>query len=421
VKSLLLRFALVFGVVYPLPFPLDSVPGGDKLDDPYNAAMLPLVQWTGAHVFHIAEPIKAFNNGSGDTTFSWVFTFDVAVFSAVVAIAWLLADRKRADREGGRDRVLHAALRFYLRTYLAANMFVYGIVKLFCHQFPALTAARVFMNVGDASPMGLLWRTMSYSPAYEMFAGALETTAALLLCFRRTTTVGALLASSVMANVVMLNFCFDVPVKIYSTQLLACCALLLAPDARGLVDFLLRKRTATPVVDVPVIQRTWVRRVVVGVQALLLVAVVAGEVIGDVSRDRAAREAEQKASLIGAFDVDSFAIDGLDRAAVVGDAKVWRRVGADAFGRFFVQRCDDSRSWFMLDDDKAKPTIVFTTAEEPKKSYTFTRTKLEGDRVLLWGVIDGVEIRARLHRIDDSKVLLLSRGFHWINETPLNR
>ena len=31
------------------------------------------------------------------------------------------------------------------------------------------------------------------------------------------------------------------------------------------------------------------------------------------------------------------------------------------------------------------------------------------------------DLAARLKRIDDSKFLLKSRGFHWINEFPFNR
>jgi hypothetical protein len=35
--------------------------------------------------------------------------------------------------------------------------------------------------------------------------------------------------------------------------------------------------------------------------------------------------------------------------------------------------------------------------------------------------VNGVAATIRLKRVDTSKAPLVSRGFHWINERPLNR
>ena len=37
------------------------------------------------------------------------------------------------------------------------------------------------------------------------------------------------------------------------------------------------------------------------------------------------------------------------------------------------------------------------------------------------GKLDGKTIRAKLHKTDPRSFLLISRGFHWINEYPFNR
>ena len=39
----------------------------------------------------------------------------------------------------------------------------------------------------------------------------------------------------------------------------------------------------------------------------------------------------------------------------------------------------------------------------------------------LEGTVDGKQIRGRFRRMGDSRFRLISRGFHWINEWPLNR
>jgi hypothetical protein len=61
---------------------------------------------------------------------------------------------------------------------------------------------------------------MGYSTAFTFFGGCAELLPAVFLLFRRTALLGSLLAFAVMLNIVMLNFCYDVPVKLYSLNLL---------------------------------------------------------------------------------------------------------------------------------------------------------------------------------------------------------
>jgi hypothetical protein len=125
-------------------------------------------------------------------------------------------------------------------------MLTYGLIKVFKSQFPFPTAARLFEPYGDSSPMGLLWTFMGYSTAYNVLAGGAESIGGLLLFFRRTTTLGALLLVGVIGNVAALNFCYDVPVKLYSTNLWLMAAFLVAPDLGRLADVLLSHRATPP-------------------------------------------------------------------------------------------------------------------------------------------------------------------------------
>ena len=68
--------------------------------------------------------------------------------------------------------------------------------------------------------MGLLLNFMGYSTAFNMFTGLAEAIAGFLLLFRKTVTFGSLMSMTVLSNIVAMNFCFDVPVKIYSANLL---------------------------------------------------------------------------------------------------------------------------------------------------------------------------------------------------------
>ena len=83
---------------------------------------------------------------------------------------------------------------------------------------PSLT--RLLEPYGDSSPMGLLWTFMGASKGYSIFCGGVEMLAAILLFVPGCATLGALVAMGAMANVFMLNMCYDVPVKQYSFHLL---------------------------------------------------------------------------------------------------------------------------------------------------------------------------------------------------------
>jgi heme/copper-type cytochrome/quinol oxidase subunit 2 len=85
---------------------------------------------------------------------------------------------------------------------------------------------------------------MGASPLYRIAAGAAEVAAGFLLMFRRTATVGALAAAAVMANVALLNFSYDVPVKLYSAHLCPAAVFLLIPDFHALFRFLIERREA---------------------------------------------------------------------------------------------------------------------------------------------------------------------------------
>jgi uncharacterized membrane protein YphA (DoxX/SURF4 family) len=118
-----------------------------------------------------------------------------------------------------QHEVLGHWLRVYVRYVLAAAMLGYGMAKVFKSQFPAISDMRLMQPYGDSSPMALLWNFMGFSTAYTIFVGAAEVLGGLLLLFRRTATLGALVVIAVMSNIVMLNFCYDVPVKLYSVHL----------------------------------------------------------------------------------------------------------------------------------------------------------------------------------------------------------
>ncbi len=134
--------------------------------------------------------------------------FVLALLLALSAtVIWsALARRTEYERFAGWCRIA-------LRYYLGVIMLVYGGAKVIPSQFPPIAVEQISEPLGNLSPQALLWAYMGYSRIYTIFTGVGEALGALLLFFRRTTTLGAAILVAVLSNVVLINFAYDVPVK----------------------------------------------------------------------------------------------------------------------------------------------------------------------------------------------------------------
>lgn len=161
--------------------------------------------------------------GSGDTALDWML-FGLLFLAALAGgTLWTTLQKRPPAWQV-------PALSGFLRFFLAAWLLSYGLIKFNFGQFGLLHAEQLSTSYGESSPMGLLWRFMAASPGYQWLAGAAEVLPALLLLHRRTVTLGALLSSVTLTNIVALNLLYDVPVKLFSGHLLLAALVLAAAD-----------------------------------------------------------------------------------------------------------------------------------------------------------------------------------------------
>ena len=151
---------------------------------------------------------------------------------------------------------------------------------------------------------------MGFSQVYAGFAGLAEVLAGLLLLSRRTTSLGALMAVAVMANVAIMNSCFDVPVKLHSSMFLLMAVYLVVPELRRFADVFIHNRRVEPVdLGAPVLgRRLRIARLVAKGGFLLSVVWFAGGLL----TAYLGRGGERPA-LYGAWEVEHFEIGGADR------------------------------------------------------------------------------------------------------------
>ena len=115
------------------------------------------------------------------------------------------------------------------RWALALLMILYGVVKLTgtqLHHRETLDCAHV-MALGSAH---LFWYFFGYSRSYVVFAGVVEITCGLLLARRVTRRLGVLLTLVTLANIVVMDFAFDIAPKYWALSLLLASGALLLQD-----------------------------------------------------------------------------------------------------------------------------------------------------------------------------------------------
>lgn len=406
------RWLLAYLFLYMAPFPLDHVPGLDALVSIAGAPWQALVTWVGDAVFGV-EAVRRYT-GSGDTMYDYVQIACLAVLAIPAALAW-----PRRARSGVTWDVILDRTRAFARLYLGCFLMIYGLSKAIPAQFPAPGPDRLIVPYGDSSPMGLLWTFMGASAAYEVLTGLVELIAGLLLFWRRTATLGALLAVMALGQVVALNFCHDVAVKQFSSHLLVLALFVLAPDVRRLLDVLWFHRASAPrPLDPHPIRRPGLRRAVavarVGVIAVIGVFTFANSLafLG------AARGEVDGPTLHGVYRVASFARGGEAGPALADEAR-WVRVGINQFGVGAIQRADGTGERLRLRVDEDKKTLTWSRSGTDEL-FEFTFSRPNPDELLLEGEFEGAKTVVLL-RATDTPFLLTSRGFRWVQERPFNK
>jgi uncharacterized membrane protein YphA (DoxX/SURF4 family) len=395
---------------------LISIPKMESIDPSSLWPMRQIVFWTAAHIFHAKLPLVYSASGSGDKTFDWVLAFCLLVFAVLATAIWSVLDHRRENYV-----TLHKWFRLFIRFALASQLVGYGMAKVIPMQMPFPFLTRLLEPFGNFSPMGVLWSSVGASPAYEMFAGSAEMLGGILLIIPRTTTLGALVCVADMTQVFMLNMTYDVPVKLFSFHLLLMALFLLAPDFQRLADFFFRNRTVASSTQPQLFKTRRANRIAFAAQIVFGVWMIGTAVYGGWDEWHTYGGGRPKSALYGIWNVDELSIDGQLRSPLLTDYDRWRRAIFDFPSAMAFQRMDDSFARYGASINVKDNTLALTKYSDKNWKADFTFQRVAQDELILDGNMDSHKIHMRLQLIDQSKFLLINRGFHWIAEYPVNR
>ena len=449
-QRLLFRFLVSWFLLYIFFNPNGILPGVDEAYNIYIEPFHRLIPWIAKHLLQLKNPITVFTNGSGDTTYDYIILLSISVLAILACTVWSLLDRNR-----GSYTILLYWVTTILRYYLGITMLTYGFAKVFKTQFPYPSLYRLVEPYGDSTPMGLAWTYMGYSTGYNLFTGFAEVVAGSLLFFRRTTAIGAFLAFIVSANIMAMNYSFDIPVKLLSTTMVLMSLFLLGDNIRRLFNlFFLGRDTRLSIVPRPPMRKKGLRITLVVVKSLLVAYAFGGTAWQWVQGLHEYGDNAPHTSLYGIYNIKTFVQNQDTLAPVQTDTVRWKQLLIDgsptySYGR--IKMMTDSFHSYAIKTDTIEHLLTITDYADSNKrwrlhySYPLTDSlTLRGTR--FWrtapaattstapaattattsapaptAALHADSVNITMIRYPLKNFRLNSRGFNWINEFPYNR
>jgi hypothetical protein len=372
--------------------------------------MRAVTEWLAVHLFGITTPLAVAGN-SGDTTFHWIQTGWLLILSAVAGGAWAALDN---DEEG--DAAIARWLRLLARFALASQMFYFGMAKVIPAQFPPPSLVTLIQPVGHLSRTDLLWTFVGASTGYQIFTGAAEVLAGLLLVVPQTAALGAAVACADLIQVLALNMAYDVGLKQITVHLILLSLFVLAPAVRPVADVMTGRRSASRFTEPPLFitpaanRRAWLAQVAFGLYLLAMFTRLASIFWQGPGGPGSARS-----ELYGIWDVEQLSVDGELRSPALNDYdRRWRRLIFDATETLVMQRTDDSLAHYGATVDARGGSIALRKRNSRSWKATLAFVRPRPDRLTLDGAIDGHVIHAELQRLELDTFQLLNSGFRWI-------
>ncbi|HEX8425522.1 hypothetical protein [Hymenobacter sp.] len=405
-RNILFRFSCLYLLLYMSPWTwLAEVPWFSILAEQYSEIERLLVTFGNDHLFHVKEVLVP-ANGSGDTSYSYAQLCFYTLVAVVGTLVWTLLARKKMNYVTG-----YYWLLVVVRYYVALTALAYGIIKLFGLQMPFPTLSALATPLGDLLPMRFSWHFIGYSTPYQFFSGAMEALAGSLLLARRTCLLGALVAVGVFLNVMMMNLCYDIPVKLFSIHLFAFSVFLLLSNAERLLNFFLLNRPVEPTVSVTLPDWRWrfaqltLKTIFIGLFLLLP--------FYQAYSSRSGAAADKLAT--GFFAVEQF-------QAAMADSLHWKDVIFEQNNSGSILTADTllrqryRRAYFSYALDSTNNTIAFRRfSSDTVAIFTLNYTMPDTNHILLRGLIRQDSVAIALTR-EPRHYQLAERQFHWLSE-----
>lgn len=289
----------------------------------------------------------------------------IAITALVVSSLWIIIDRYR---NLNYESKLKSLAQTVVRYHVAFLMMSYGITKILLIQFGTMGIDTMESTIGDQSPMGFMWSFMSFSKTVNFFTGWVEFIGAVMLFFRKTTFLGAMLLLGTLTSVVIMDIGYDVSVTLYAIQIFLLVVVLLSSQFKRLLSFIVLNKTVTADTYNYIFKNTRYRKVTLVLKVIVIT--VYSYFLTDQYMEYYSLSKTNKNSWFQAkHDVETFVMNKDTIPNSVADsllnAKKWKKIifnGSSYLPESFeITYDDDHTARYTFDIDTIKQRIEYST------------------------------------------------------------
>lgn len=319
------------------------------------------------------------------------------ILSIFAASIWGIISRARKN-EGSLYYWTHVISAYILSFFL----FVYGFNKIFKLQFYIPEPNTLYTPLGQLSKDILFWSSMGSSHSYNLFMGLVEIIPALLLLFRRTRMLGAVISFTVLLNVLMINFGFDISVKILSSFLLFLSLVILVPYAKKLFSFFFQVNNKVPRSTLSFeVEKT--KKLII-FKSCIICCILFETLFTYFNTNNFNDNMQNRPLFHGAYEV----LNAPNSTSQFGNLQQIKRIFIHRKGFFIIQFQDDKMKDFQMKTNTLTNTIDVYTVNK-KMTLKITPTEI------IWNE-KNAPVHLPIKKLNWEKLPLLRDEFHWISE-----
>lgn len=218
-------------------------------------------------------------------------------------------------------------------------------------------------------------------------------------------------------HVAVMNFTYDIPVKLFSTHLFLMALFIFSTDVKRFINvFIKNKSTESYNYYNPINNKTY-HKVIFWCKSILLILIAGLFFIQMAGNDRG-KNYNNKPPLYGVWEVEEYIKEGDTLKPIITDAERWRYLIIEEPHRAIVKTMNESNNPYTFETDTVAKKVMISMGVTKPKSYNFHYDLLNHDMLILEGSLYFYNLKIKLKR---KELLLDSREFNWINETPYNR
>ncbi|NER16723.1 hypothetical protein [Spongiivirga citrea] len=405
----LLRFLFLYIVLYIYPYGFEYI---QELTTSDISFWQPITIWFG-ETFLGWEFNKDYLLNGFDSKYDFSRFLLIACLAIIGAFIWVFIDSKLKTNYNNKLKVLFKTI---LRYHVGLTLIIYGLSKVFMLQFGEMDLDRLENTTGNHNGMRYLWDFMSYSEFYTRTSGWVEVLGGALLLFRRTTFIGAFISFIAMANVVLIDIGYDVRVKMFAIHLFLMTLLILGEDIKRMIDFFIRNKPTTPMVNKPLLTGKTSKKIGYFIKGGLLTYYIISCFISYTGRIE--RTHNDYPYMVQYHTVDLFIKNG---DTIENEASKWKNISINGMSywpeTFNLITEDDNQQRFSFELDTVAKQFTFQPARsKDSTAYILNYQNGENKSTTFKGIYSGdtLEIKTSYKTFEDYP--LTKSRFKWITD-----